>query len=127
MIVFGEHRFFGKSFPFEQDYSYNTTNNTLLTVQQAMMDYVELVKYIRYTYAAMDLPCYVFGGSYGGMLATWLRIKYPHVFQGALASSAPILYFRNSPDATEYAFNDLITEAFKNVSADIPPIVMEGW
>ncbi len=92
-----------------------------------MMDYVELIKYIRYTYAAMDLPCIVFGGSYGGMLASWLRMKYPHVFQGALASSAPILYFRNSPDATEYAFNHLITEAFYNVSDKIPSIVMEGW
>lgn len=92
-----------------------------------MMDYVELIKYIRYSYAAMDLPCIVFGGSYGGMLASWLRMKYPHVFQGALASSAPILYFKDSPDATEYSFNDLITDSYRNASADMPTVVMEGW
>jgi len=107
--VFAEHRFFGESMPFEKEYAFQTTNNTYLTLQQTMMDYVEFIKFIRYSYGAMNLPCIVFGGSYGGMLASWLRMKYPHVFQGALASSAPILYFRNSPDALEYSFNDLIT------------------
>jgi lysosomal Pro-X carboxypeptidase len=27
------------------------------------------------------------------VLASWFRLKYPHVAIGALASSAPILYF----------------------------------
>jgi lysosomal Pro-X carboxypeptidase len=44
------------------------------------MDYVELVKYVKYTYGVMDKPVIVFGGSYGGMLAAWLRMKFPHVF-----------------------------------------------
>ena len=28
--------------------------------------------------------------SAGGMLATWMRIKYPHILDGAIAGSAPI-------------------------------------
>jgi len=44
-----------------------------------------------------------------------------------LASSAPILYFPNSPDATPYAFNDLIAESFDNVTEGMSTITKEGW
>ena len=66
------------------------------------MDYNELIKFIRTEYEMEDKACVVFGGSYGGILATWLRMKYPHVFQGALAASAPFLYFEYAPSAPSY-------------------------
>lgn len=31
-----------------------------------------------------------FGGSYPGSLATWLKLKYPRLLQGAVGSSAPV-------------------------------------
>ena len=80
LVLFGEHRYFGKSFPFPKETAFNAENNVYLTVEQTMMDYVELVKYIRHRYAATQVPCIVFGGSYGGMLAAWLRMKFPSTF-----------------------------------------------
>jgi pimeloyl-ACP methyl ester carboxylesterase len=91
LVVFGEHRYFGESYPFPPSSAFNTTNNVYLTVEQAMMDYVQLIGAIRTNFTMQDRPCIVFGGSYGGMLAAWLRIKYPSVFQGALAASGPLL------------------------------------
>jgi len=77
LIVFGEHRYFGLSFPFDKSVAFDKDHNQWLTVDQTMMDYNDLIKEIRYQYGAIDKPCIVFGGSYGGMLASWLRMKYP--------------------------------------------------
>jgi lysosomal Pro-X carboxypeptidase len=64
-----------------------------LTAEQAMADYAELIWEIRAQHGAHDSPVVGFGGSYGGMLASWFRIKYPHMMEGAIAASAPIWNF----------------------------------
>jgi len=50
----------------------------------------------------VDLPTIVVGGSYGGMLAAWIRMKFPNVFQGALAASAPIRHFKGTVDPMNF-------------------------
>ena len=45
-----------------------------------MMDYVEFMLDYKYMSGLEDRAVIVGGGSYGGMLSAWLRMKYPHVF-----------------------------------------------
>lgn len=79
LVVFGEHRYYGKSMPFGKE-TFEKKNLVYLTVEQAMEDYVQLIKMIKTTYNLQDRAVIVGGGSYGGMLAAWLRMKYPQWF-----------------------------------------------
>lgn len=126
MVVFGEHRYFGESMPFGDD-SFDTTNGNLnyLTVEQAMFDYVELIKSFKEENNMQDRAVIVGGGSYGGMLSAWLRMKYPQWFQGALAASAPIIFFDGvvSPNA----YNDIATNDFRKADESCPHEIKKGF
>jgi len=80
LVVFGEHRYFGESMPYGPDSLKDSAYYPQLTPEQAMLDYVDLIKEIKTTEGLEDRAVIVVGGSYGGMLATWLRIKYPQWF-----------------------------------------------
>ena len=87
MLVFVEHRFYGRSMPWEGNatLSYaNVTTLSLLTSEQAIADYVQFVDWMRggghetevgpFSQCrgnCSSIPVIVFGGSYGGMLAAW--------------------------------------------------------
>ena len=43
-----------------------------------MGDYINLMQHVREKYKSPKSPVVTFGGSYGGMLATWLRMKFPN-------------------------------------------------
>ena len=102
LLIFVEHRYYGDSFPFgTANASYaNASSLSLLTSEQAIADYAQLVDYMRNDPSfplclgnCSSVPVIAFGGSYGGMLAAWLRMKYPHAVGGAIAASAPIWQF----------------------------------
>lgn len=83
-------RYYGKSKPFN---GHLKGRMGYLTTEQAMGDYAELITELKAQYDAADSPVIGFGGSYGGMLAAWFRMKYPHMLDGAIAGSAPIWNF----------------------------------
>lgn len=63
-----------------------------MKIDQALADAASFIKAMN---SEHDLPAHtkwiVFGGSYAGSLATWLRLKYPDLVYAAVASSAPLL------------------------------------
>merc|ERR1719481_2228787 len=80
-----------------------------LSSSQALADYVDLITYLKGSIeGAAESPVVAFGGSYGGMLAAWIRTKYPHIVQGAIAASAPIAQFTSPCDA----FGRIVTSDF---------------
>lgn len=108
-VVFAEHRYFGESMPFGKE-SFDKENLKFLNVEQVMTDYVEFIKAYKDEKHEDLTPVILFGGSYGGMLAAWLRMKFPETFQGAIASSAPILYFKGA--TPEDGFDKVVNYAF---------------
>ncbi|EOY08370.1 Alpha/beta-Hydrolases superfamily protein isoform 2 [Theobroma cacao] len=128
LLVFIEHRFYGKSIPFggDKDIAYsNASTLGYLTSTQALADYATLIIDLKKNLTADDSPVVVFGGSYGGMLATWFRLKYPHIVIGALASSAPILNFENI--TSPYSFNNIITQDFRSESENCYKVIKGSW
>ncbi|KAK6196039.1 hypothetical protein SNE40_001342 [Patella caerulea] len=83
-----EHRFYGKSHP-TMDMS--TENLQFLSSEQALADTGNFIQYAKQRYGLHDNKWISFGGSYSGSLSAWLRLKYPHLIYGAVATSAPLL------------------------------------
>lgn len=103
-VVFAEHRYYGTSLPFYPD-TFKSENLPYLSVKQVMMDYVTLVNQLKDDDPTLaNKATILFGGSYGGMLSAWMRMKYPMHFQGALAASAPILWFGSEFNNNKWSF-----------------------
>jgi lysosomal Pro-X carboxypeptidase len=110
VLIFAEHRFYGDSQPLV-----NVTDRLrYLSATQAMADYASLISKFRSEYQVDKVV--VFGGSYGGMLSAWMRLKYPHLVSGAIAS----VFFSSalSPVPDEYAFYRRITSAMAKPCSD---------
>jgi pimeloyl-ACP methyl ester carboxylesterase len=126
MIVFAEHRYYGKSFPFgSPEAALSPQNISYLTVEQAMADFNLLQLHIRQTWnMTRDTAFVVAGGSYGGNLALWLRLKNPNLWAGAIASSAtPLKHLLRESNA----FNRIVAEVYGNVTSTCPNLIRQGW
>eukprot|EP01122_Echinamoeba_exundans_P006203 TRINITY_DN1702_c0_g1_i5.p1 TRINITY_DN1702_c0_g1~~TRINITY_DN1702_c0_g1_i5.p1 ORF type:complete len:397 (+),score=42.76 TRINITY_DN1702_c0_g1_i5:382-1572(+) len=82
-----EHRFYGKSRPFND---LATDNLAYLSSQQALADAAYFIQSFKSMMNADESPVITFGCSYPGSLAAWFRLKYPHVTVASVASSAPV-------------------------------------
>lgn len=83
-----EHRFYGDSKPLNDT---STENLKYLNSEQALADLAYFINGMNAKYESVSISKWiVFGGSYSGTLAAWLRLKYPHLVLGAVSSSGPL-------------------------------------
>lgn len=95
LILALEHRFYGpeNSFPVKD---LSTDSLRLLSSFQALADLARFHAFITERYSLVDGTAWVtWGGSYPGMMAGWAHTRYPHLFLGAVASSAPVQAITN--------------------------------
>jgi len=83
LVVLAEHRWYGKSYPFGSEANAKKNENLkYLTVPQVLWDFIDVIKVIKdddATYKNItNKAVIVGGGSYGGMLSAWMRMKYPN-------------------------------------------------
>ncbi|KAM0836295.1 hypothetical protein ACQ4PT_062434 [Festuca glaucescens] len=101
-VVTPEHRYYGKSSPFE---TLSTENLRFLSSKQALFDLAVFRQYYQETLnsrhnrsSGFENPWFVFGVSYAGALSAWFRLKFPHLTCGSLASSGVVLAVYNFTD-----------------------------
>jgi lysosomal Pro-X carboxypeptidase len=64
------------------------------------------------------------GGSYGGMLGSWFRMRYPDALNGMIAGSAPILAFQGmSPPYDPSIYDILVTQDASPAGGSAPACV----
>ncbi|XP_066600225.1 putative serine protease F56F10.1 [Prorops nasuta] len=84
-----EHRFYGKSHP---TFDTSIKNLAYLSSEQALADLAYFIEGMNESFKLSNgTKWIVFGGSYPGSLAAWMRLKYPHLVHGAVSSSGPLL------------------------------------
>uniref|UniRef100_A0A914CQF7 Uncharacterized protein n=1 Tax=Acrobeloides nanus TaxID=290746 RepID=A0A914CQF7_9BILA len=82
-----EHRYFGTSAPTPD---MNTTNLKWLTTELALADINAFIPAMNTKFNFTKPKWVAFGGSYPGTMAALLRVVYPNITNGNIASSAPL-------------------------------------
>ena len=103
-----EHRYYGKSFPSRKDLgpgkTWGVDELRWLNNRQALQDSARFVQKMRFPEAgnenltALHQPVIYYGGSYPGARAAHMRVLYPDLIFGAIASSAVVAAIEEFPD-----------------------------
>ncbi|KAE8743691.1 hypothetical protein FOCC_FOCC010732, partial [Frankliniella occidentalis] len=126
LVVFAEHRYYGKSLPFGAKSFEEPKYLGYLTAQQALADFVAVIGELRKGQSfPRQSPVIAFGGSYGGMLSAWIRMKYPHIVSGAISASAPVLMSAGLTPCD--AFSRIVTSVYHAAAPDCAENIKRSW
>lgn len=115
-------RYYGESLPFEN--SFSKEGLQYLSSIQATADFADVIKMYKSKYNITSVVS--FGGSYGGMLAAWMRLRYPQLVDVAVAASAPLPMMAQVAKPKQ-AFFEIVTNDFRAVDERCPDIVRDGF
>ncbi|KAG7189468.1 hypothetical protein KM043_017163 [Ampulex compressa] len=116
MCFYIEHRYYGKSHPTPD---LNTNNLIYLNSQQALGDIAYFIENMNHIHNIQTGTKWImFGGSYAGSLAAWMRATYPHIVHGAISSSGPVLAQMNN----KYYFAVVVRALRKHSTACIEAV-----
>jgi pimeloyl-ACP methyl ester carboxylesterase len=111
LLVALEHRYYGQSYPTP---TMTTAELSYLSSAQALADIARFIPALRREYSISDDAKVIsFGGSYPGSLSAWVRLKYPHLVSGAIASSAPLVAALEFPE-----YMDVCAKALQRFGGD---------
>jgi pimeloyl-ACP methyl ester carboxylesterase len=122
-VLWLEHRFFGKSLPFEAGEAFQKSADRvgLLSLEQSMLDYAAIIREHR-----GEGPVMTFGGSLSGTIAAIMRINHPTLVDMAYASSAPLFGVQGVADP--FAWSRRVTENFAALGGiDCPGYVRRAF
>ncbi|CAM6112925.1 unnamed protein product [Calypogeia fissa] len=120
-----EHRYYGESLLFD---NFETENMIYLSSKQALFDLAAFRNFYqeevnkRYGRSGGDNPWIVFGVSYSGALSAWFQIKFPHLSNGAIASSGVVLAVYNYTDFDRQVAESagpICSAALRQVTAEV--------
>nr|XP_008540914.1 PREDICTED: thymus-specific serine protease [Equus przewalskii] len=119
LVIGLEHRFYGLSIPAG---GLDMAQLRFLSSRHALTDVVSArLALSRLFNVSSSSPWICFGGSYAGSLASWARLKFPHLIFASVASSAPV---RAVLDFSEY--NDVVSRSLMNPAIGGSPEVGGG-
>lgn len=122
-VLWLEHRFFGKSVPFQEQEAFESRSGRvgLLSIEQSLADYAEIIRKHR-----GGGPVLTFGGSLSGTIAVLMRIQHPTLVDIAFASSSPLLGLTGVAD--QFAWQGRLTANFAALGgSDCPDLVRRGF
>nr|CDS33314.1 Lysosomal Pro X carboxypeptidase [Hymenolepis microstoma] len=124
LIVFVEHRYYGVSLPFGE-HSFVQPQIGFLSIEEALADYAEIIPVLKTVFNASSSPVIAFGGSYGGMLAAYMRLRYPHIVEGAIAASAPFKWVTGEEEL--HPFFESIKEIYFAANESCIPVIQAAY
>jgi len=119
-----EHRFYGKSQPFD---SLATEHLVYLTSRQALHDLAQFQRWLITNRSLNSSVFFCMGGSYPGSLAAWYRLEFPEMTAGCWSSSAPVQAQETWPGFGEMVWEAVATDPAGAVDYSVSTKLYAGY